>query len=333
MKQALVIICCAIFASFATKPWQHNTPKPEPKWGFYAHEKINYFAVFLLPPGLLKLYKTNITYIKEHATDPDKRRYAIPNEAPRHYIDLDKYGKYPFDTLPRNWQDAVNSFTEDTLQSHGIVPWWVQTMQARLTTAFKNKDLRSVLRLSAELGHYIGDMHVPLHTSSNHNGQKTNQNGIHGFWESRIPELLAEKDWDFVWEKADYIKDISGFTWAKVLESANAADSVLNFEQILNKQEKPDSKYAYENRNGKTLRQYSTSYTKKYNNMLKGMVERRFKQSVYAVASYWYTAWVNAGQPDVSQFVNTPISDAERKEMEALNATWNAGKAKGRICD
>ncbi len=67
-------------------------------------------------------------------------------------------------------------------------------MLARLTTAFKNKDPAKILKLSAELGHYIADFHVPLHASSNHNGQYTNQKGIHGFWESRIPELLAQPE-------------------------------------------------------------------------------------------------------------------------------------------
>ena len=51
-------------------------------WGFYAHRKINYYAVFLLPPEMMVLYKPNIDFLKEHAVDPDKRRYAIPKKAP-----------------------------------------------------------------------------------------------------------------------------------------------------------------------------------------------------------------------------------------------------------
>jgi hypothetical protein len=66
-------------------------------------------------------------------------------------------------------------------------------MQQRLTNAFKEKSVAKILKLSAELGHYIADSHVPLHASSNHDGQSTNQKGIHGFWESRVPELLAER--------------------------------------------------------------------------------------------------------------------------------------------
>ena len=127
-------------------------------WGFYGHRQINYLAVFLLPPEMLLFYKTNILYLQEHAVDPDKRRYVVPVEGPRHYIDLDHYGSYPFDSLPRRWQDAVQKYGADSLQAHGVVPWWVQTMLSRLTTAFSEKDPARILKLSAELGHYIADV-------------------------------------------------------------------------------------------------------------------------------------------------------------------------------
>src|SRR4026209_1973640 len=104
-------------------------------WGFYAHRKINYFAVFLLPPEMMILYKPHIEFLFEHAVDPDKRRYAVSDEAPRHYIDIDHYGAFPFDSLPRKWNEAVQQFGEDSLQRYGIVPWWLQTMLGRLTNA------------------------------------------------------------------------------------------------------------------------------------------------------------------------------------------------------
>src|SRR5947207_15303200 len=111
---------------------------------------------------MMVLYKPNINFITEHAVDPDKRRYAIPEEGARHYIDIDHYGNYPFGVLPRKWNDAVSTFSEDTLQSYGIVPWWVEVMVHRLTNAFKEKNQASILKLSAELGHYVADAHVPL---------------------------------------------------------------------------------------------------------------------------------------------------------------------------
>lgn len=299
-------------------------------WGFYGHKKINYYAVFLLPPEMMQLYKPNIDFISEHAVDPDMRRYAIAEEGPRHYIDIDHYGAYPFNDLPRKWNEAVAKFTEDTLMQYGVVPWWVQTMLYRLTDAFKQKNQARILKLSAEIGHYIADAHVPLHANSNHNGQFTDQRGIHGFWESRIPELLADKEWDFLIGKADYIKNPGDFIWQRVLESAKASDSVLAFEKELTKAFPADKKFSFEERNGITIRQYSSEFCVAYDKKLNGMIERRMRQSIYAIACFWYTAWVNAGQPDLKSLSNKELSADDIKEFEELNNAWKNRTVKSR---
>jgi hypothetical protein len=302
-------------------------------WGFFGHRKINYLAVFLLPPDMIGFYKVNIDFLTEHSVDPDKRRYAIPEEGPRHYVDIDHYGTYPFSALPHNYDSAVAKFSPDTVNAYGIVPWWVQTMLWRLTTAFKEKNQAKILKLSAEIGHYIADAHVPLHASHNHNGQFTNQNGIHGFWESRVPELLAEKEFDFWMDKAEHIKNPGQFIWARVLESAAAADTVLRYEKELTQSFPADQKFSFENRNGLTIRTYSTSFTTAYNNKLNGMIERRMRQSIFAVASFWYTAWINAGQPDLKKLSNKEFTAEDLKEFEELNNNWRNGKIVGREHD
>lgn len=294
-------------------------------WGFYGHRKINYLAVFLLPPEMMVLYKKHIAFIEEHAVDPDKRRYAVPDEGPRHYIDIDNYGTYPFPDLPRKYDDAVAKYGEDTIKQNGIVPWHVQVMLGRLTAAFRQKDLPKILKNSAEIGHYISDACVPLHASSNHDGQHTNQKGIHGFWESRLPELFAERDWDFMIGKAQHIDDPLGFIWDRVLESAIATDTVLSFERELNQKHSEGSKFSFEERNGKVIRQYSSSYSKEYNDMMKGMVERRMRMAIYATASYWFTAWINAGQPDLHGLADQKLTEADMKEYEELNRKWLSG--------
>jgi len=299
-------------------------------WGFFAHKKINNYAIFLLPPQMLVLFKPNADFITQHAVDPDMRRYVFAGEGPRHYIDIDQYGKYPFDSLPRKWNDAVAKFSGDSLREYGIVPWWVQTMLYRLTEAFKEKNQAKILRLSAEIGHYIADAHVPLHANSNHNGQYTNQQGIHGFWESRVPELLADKEWDFFIGKAEYIKDPGNFIWQRVLESAAAADTVLRYERELTKQFPADQKFSFEERNGKLLRQYSSAFTIAYDTKLKGMIERRMRQAIFAVASFWYTAWVNAGEPDLTKLSNKEFSADDLKEFEELSNSWKNNKIRGR---
>jgi hypothetical protein len=279
---------------------------------------------------MLLFYKQNIEFISEHATDPDKRRYIVAEEGPRHYIDIDRYGEYPYPALPRRWDSAVAKYGEDTLNAHGIVPWWIQTMKGRLTNAFKEKNAAKILKYSADIGHYIADAHVPLHACSNHNGQYTDQRGIHGFWESRLPELLAEKDWNFFIGKAIYLAKPLQFTWDRVLESAAAADTVLRFEKKLSQDFAPDKRFAFEPRNGVIIRQYSSAYAMAYNNSMNGMVERRMQQSIFAIASFWYTAWVDAGQPDLAKLTGKDFSEEELKEFEEMNKAWRSATIIGR---
>ena len=299
-------------------------------WGFFAHRLINYHAVFLLPPEMLVLYKPNIGFLSEHAVDPDKRRYAIANEGPRHYIDLDQYGAFPFDSLPRIWDSAVAKFGEEYLEAHGIVPWHIQAMLTRLTAAFAAKDQQRILKLSADIGHYISDAHVPLHACKNHNGQYTNQHGIHGFWESRIPELFAEEEYDLLTGTAMYLASPGRFIWSRVLESAAASDTVLMTESALSALFPADQKFAFEERLGKITRQYSNAFSRLYQEKLNGMVERRFRQSIMAVAAFWYTAWVNAGKPDLRQLNHQQPSPYDLEEYETLNRAWQNGRILGR---
>jgi hypothetical protein len=290
-------------------------------WGFWGHQRINRIAVFLLPPGMIDFYKQHIEYITAHAVDPDKRRYALPDEAARHYIDLDHYCQYPCDSFPRTWKKAVEKYTEDTLKAYGIVPWHIQVMMRRLTDAFKAKDKNRILKLSADLGHYVADAHVPLHTTENYNGQLTNQIGIHGFWESRIPELFGE-DYDYFIGKADYVDRPLDYIWKIILQSHASLDIVFGLEKELSATFPEDRKYSYEGRGTTVVRVYSKEFSQAYSQRMQGMVERRMRHSIKAVADIWYTCWVDAGQPTLSNAIELPLSEEERREMEEEDRLW-----------
>ncbi len=305
-------------------------------WGFFGHIRINKMAVFTLPPEMIGFYKRYVDYVSEHAVDPDKRRYASKVEAPRHYIDIDHYGNDTldaFEAVPERWSDAVAKYTEDTLQAYGIVPWHINSMMYWLTDAFKDKNVERILYLSADLGHYIADSHVPLHTTKNYNGQLTGQRGIHGFWESRIPELTAD-DYNYFVGRADYISSPLSHAWKTVRASHAAVDSVLDFERELNKKFPADQKYVYENRGASVMKQYSLDYTMSYNNMLNGMVERRMRKAVISVGSMWYTAWVNAGEPNLDELLLSARDLAKlEKEAKELEEQFDGNAIKGREHD
>jgi hypothetical protein len=286
-------------------------PMSASSWGFFAHQKINYLAVFTLPPEMISFYKRNIVFITENAVNPDKRRYAVKEEAARHYIDLDVYGDSAAYTLPRYWKEAVRKFSEDTLQAYGIVPWYIVHMKHQLTEAFQEKDAKRILRLSADIAHYIADANVPLHTTQNYNGQLTGQKGIHGFWESRLPELYFNS-YDFFVGKAQYLYSPQQTSWRAVLNAHNAVDSVLLFERQLNASYPEDRKYSFEERGGKPVKVYSKEYSKAYHLMLGGQVEKQMRASVKMVGDFWFTCWVDAGQPDLN-LLDAKFSEQEMK--------------------
>lgn len=268
-------------------------------WGFFGHQLINRMAVFTLPEPLIGFYKQNLEYIGKHAVDADKRRYSDTAEACRHYIDLDYYEtSYPIDTLPHHWKDAVLKYTEDTLLANGIVPWHVQRMLYRLTEAFKSVDVQRILHVSADLGHYMADACVPLHATMNYNGQLTGQHGIHALWESRLVELFSNR-FNFFTGRAQYLDFPDRAVWDACSGSFLAKDSVLAFESKLQLSFAPDQKFSYERKGRMLNRVYSKSYSEAYFRMLDGQVERRMRLAIHLTGCMWYTAWVNAGQPDL----------------------------------
>ncbi|MEP0713925.1 MAG: zinc dependent phospholipase C family protein [Algoriphagus sp.] len=277
-------------------------------WGFYAHSLINRLAVFSLPKEMIAFYKPQIQYITENAVNPDRRRYAVEGEAEKHFIDLDYYGDSALQILPKYWNEAVEKFSEDSLRANGIGPWSAYFTFLNLTKAFETKNSAAILRLSADLGHYLADLNVPLHTTVNYNGQLTDQVGIHGFWESRVPELQA-KDYPLWVGQADYVEKPQLAIWEAVAAAHAEVDSVVEIEKELTKNFAPDQKYSYEERNNLTVRVYSREFTEAYALALDNQIERQMKKSIKMIADFWFTAWVNAGQPDLSSFSNVVEED------------------------
>lgn len=281
-------------------------------WGFYSHRKINRTAVFTLPPEMIGYYKQHIQYITEKAVNPDMRRYIDPEEGPRHYIDLEYYGDSALYKIPKYYTQAVDQYSEDSLKSWGIVPWHIEKLKNYLTKAFLHKEGHQILRLSVDLGHYIADVNVPLHTTVNYNGQLTDQYGIHGFWESRLPELFSDS-YNLFTGRAEYLPDTQKEIWDAVHRSNSALDSVLLFEKKLTKKFDPSEKYSFEDRNGRTVKVYSYDFSNRYHRMLNGMVENQMRHAIKMIGDFWYTCWVDGGQPDLETIRDQLIQDEKEK--------------------
>ena len=302
-----------------------------PEWGFYAHRLINRQAVYSLPPAMFGFYKHHLGYITDNAVNPDRRRYAVEGEEENHFLDADVYGDSVFAYLPKYWLPAVEKVGEDTLRAYGIVPYTIQRYAYYLTEAFKARDAVAILRLSSDLGHYVGDANVPLHTTENYNGQLSGQYGIHGFWESRLPELYAE-EYDLWIGQAEYLYDPAERAWQAIQSGHAALDSVLGYERMLTERMGEDRKYSFEDRNGVPTRVYAEEFSRAYHLALSGMVERRMRASIKMVADFWYTCWVDAGQPELWSLKDEDISGHQMALGDSLRV-WKERLFSGRDHD
>ena len=263
----------------------------------------------------------------------DYKRYFNTQVLPRFYADyeiLETDSLATFLTRHGMPTDFQSAFFRDRMSQHGVLPWNLQRMQRDLTEAFRRRDSNRILRLCSDMGHYIGDAHVPLHTTSNYNGQKTSQHGIHGFWESRIPELFADESYDYFVGKPEYVASPNDWFWDMVFASNSMVDSVLTIERALRISFPPDRQSCPDMRLGRAVlapcRDFSAAYSEAMNNM----VERRLRAAIHAVSSAWYTAWVDAGQPDLSRMDIPLPTEEERKEAEELQKIFSDGKIIGR---
>ncbi|MFD2598942.1 zinc dependent phospholipase C family protein [Sphingobacterium corticis] len=266
-------------------------------WGFFVHKLINQSAVFTLPSELAGFFKVHIATITAKAIDADKRCYADTAESVRHYIDLDRYDDAP-DSIPVHWSKAKEKYQERTIIARGIIPWQIEKTYRKLVSAFEKKEINAIIRHAADLGHYVADAHVPLHTTRNYNGQYSKQIGIHAFWETRLPEMFSSK-YDLLVGRAKYIEDPLSTAWEIVKESHGLVDSVLSVEKNLSKSIPAHLQKAYLSRNKVMSLQFSDHYAHAYHDALNDMVQRRLRSSIHMVGSFWFSAWVDAGQPSL----------------------------------
>jgi hypothetical protein len=290
-------------------------------WGFAAHKQINRYAVFTLPPAMFRFYKYYLAYITENAIKPDQRRYVLEGEAAKHYIDLDYYRHKDtnFISTVTYWDQALECCPHDILLVHGTLPWHIEKIKKELTRAFRQKKLVEILKLSTDLGHYLADANVPLHTTENYDGQLSGQEGIHGLWETCIPALFSEA-YDFFLGQANYISNSQQRAWESVWQAHHAVDSVLSVERKLAESFASLQQYSFEQKGTVLKKGYSKAYVEAYHALLDGQVERQMRASIQLVGDFWLTCWIDAGKPNLDDLI------AYHLDASQLEENFNQGK-------
>ena len=259
-------------------------PPPASAWGFDAHKFIMERTIALLPAELRPFFERHRTTIVEHVIDPDLWRTAgWEEEPPRHFLDLDAYGAYPFDKLPRDFDQAVAQYGRDFVVKNGLLPWRSAEIFGKLVEAFTQKagySRDNIRFFSSVIAHYVSDAHVPLHAVLNYDGQLTGQNGVHSRFESelfvRYRETLQVQP-----QPVFAIDSARDFVFAALLGSFPLAQPVLDADKSA--------------ATGREV--YDDEYFRVLFEKARPILERRLADSITSSASVITAAWIQAGRP------------------------------------
>jgi len=312
-------------------------------WGVWGHQHINRAAVFALPSPMRSFFYNHIDFITEESVVPDLRKYSINDKAefPRHFINLESYLPGTGDGasaaqvlahLPLTLQEVKERYADTFLTKAGILPWYIEEVEEKLTKAFREGRKTEILFLAADLGHYIGDAHMPLHTALNHDGLLTGQKGIHAFWEGQLPEMFGP-GYHLYTGAARYIPDIGMETRAMIDSTYGLAEKVLALDRELSSSMPKERVYLMDpDSAGKIVVNqfkdpvHSREYAVKYHARLKGMIEGQLRAAIAETASYWYTAWVNAGRPDLSAMDPRELTERNKVFLIRDDRLWREGR-------
>jgi hypothetical protein len=243
-------------------------PAPARAWGDNAHRLITAKAIETLPPELRPFFEANRQRIVQGSTQP----VVNPAEQRHRYIYLDRYGRFPFDALPRDYRAAVRKHTQRTIDANGVLPWQIGVYSERLTEAFRARDWDEALRLAAALAHFVAAAHDPFNTTENLDGRLSGQPGAN----VRFSLFFFIRPND-----AAHISDPTDHAFEMCLGSHSWLENILLADR----------------RARRGLPDYTDDYYDRFFNQAGAILIRELSDAASDVGSYWLTAWNNAGRP------------------------------------
>jgi hypothetical protein len=250
-------------------------------WGNVGHRIINTKTILSVTPEM-SFWGSWSDSLAAHGSDADSRKSSDPDEAPKHYIDIDNYPEFiSMGYISQNYDSLVLQHGSTFVMDQGILPWAIMKTLDSLQTAFQNNQFNKAMLLAADLGHYIGDMCMPLHITRNYNGQYTGQTGIHSRFEST---MINTYNGQIIYsgDGLIYIDNVSDFVFDILYYNYGYVDSVLKSDSLA-------KAFA-----GNTT---SSAYYSKLWELSKGFTTKLFKDASHKLTCLIYTAWLNAGSP------------------------------------
>jgi hypothetical protein len=251
-------------------------------WGENAERLVTNKAIDTLPQEMGTFFAANRQYFVQHVTDAGELDDKIAADEHKDYIELDHYGQFPYTALPRAYTAALTKFGRRTLNNYGLLPWQIGLYSKKLTDALQAHNWSDAKVSAAALAHYVAAAHDPFNTTVNSDGKLSGQPGVRG----RFDSGLVDRYQLFFFVKpneAVFISDPTDHAFEMALSAHSWLENILLADRR-----------AHENLTG-----YTDEYYDRFYAQAGAVLVRQLSDASTDVGSYWMTAWINAGRPQL----------------------------------
>lgn len=251
-------------------------------WGRNGNKLVVNKAIDTLPADIREFFESNRALLSQHVTDPLDSIAKVASERHNHFLYLDKYGRFPYDGLPRSYKAAVTKFGKTKLQANGLLPWQIGVYSQKLTEAIKAGHWDEAKLDAAILANYVAEAHDPFNTTEDFDGRLTGQTGIN----DRFGTTLIDRYSSFFPMRpndAAYINDPTDHAFEACLSSHSWLETILLADR----------------NSRRSQNTYNDEYYDHFYNAAAVILIRQLSDAATDVGSYWLTAWINAGRPQL----------------------------------
>jgi hypothetical protein len=251
-------------------------------WSTNGDKLIVNKAVDVLPDEIRSYFESNRGYLMQHVNDPYEAARKTPTLARESYIRFEHYGPFPFSALPRVYKAAVEKYSKRSLDTYGLLPWSVGLYSQKLTEAMRAKNWDEARDDAATLAYYVAEAHDPFNTTTNYDGHLSGQPGV----DDRFEISLIDRYSQFFYVRPDqavYIHDATDHAFEMCLDAHALLETILLTDR----------------RARQGLSDYTDEYYDRFYSQAGAVLVRQISDASTDVASYWMTAWINAGKPQL----------------------------------
>lgn len=251
-------------------------------WGRNGNKLVVNKAIDTLPADIREFFESNRALLSQHVTDPLDSIAKVASERHNHFVYLDKYGRFPYDGLPRSYKAAVAKFGKTKLQANGLLPWQIGVYSQKLTESIKAGHWDEAKLDAAILANYVAEAHDPFNTTEDFDGRLTGQTGIN----DRFGTTLIDRYSSFFPMRpndAVYINDPTDHAFEACLSSHTWLETILLADR----------------NSRRSQNTYNDEYYDHFYNAAAVILIRQLSDAATDVGSYWLTAWINAGRPQL----------------------------------